>query len=91
MRGIPPILLVHGGAGAWHAHRNRIEEVSRVLRDALKSGHELFRSASAIEAAVEAVRILEDSGILNAGLGSVVDMGGDNHGCGSYGWVQWES
>ena len=77
MRGVPPILLVHGGAGAWRAHRNRIVEVSRVLKHALRSGHELFRSASVIEAVVEAVRILEDSGILNAGLGSVVDVRGE--------------
>ncbi|MCD6340856.1 MAG: isoaspartyl peptidase/L-asparaginase [Desulfurococcales archaeon] len=76
MRGKPPILLVHGGAGAWRAHRDRIEEVCKVLKDALITGYELFKSASAIEAAVEAVRVLEDSGLLNAGVGSVVDVRG---------------
>ncbi len=76
MRGKPPILLVHGGAGAWRTHRNKIEEVCKVLKDALTAGYELFRSASAIEAAVEAVKVLEDSGLLNAGTGSVVDVRG---------------
>ncbi len=76
MWGKPPILLVHGGAGAWRAHKNRIAEVCKVLKDALTTGYELFRSASAIEAAVEAVKVLEDSGLLNAGVGSVVDVRG---------------
>ncbi|MCD6278300.1 MAG: isoaspartyl peptidase/L-asparaginase [Desulfurococcales archaeon] len=77
MRGVPPILLVHGGAGAWRTFRNKMREVVTVLRNALRSGYEVLGSASAIEAVVEAVKVLEDSGILNAGLGSVVDVRGE--------------
>ena len=69
----PPIVVAHAGAGTWR-YVEDISKVVRVLEEAVTSGYEAMRYGSAIEAAVECVRILEDSGILNAGVGSVVDI-----------------
>jgi len=72
MRGV---LVVHAGAGTW---RNVDEEIIRkVLSDALKRGADVLESGgSALDAVVEATISLEDSGVLNAGLGSVPDLTG---------------
>ncbi|MEM0373621.1 MAG: isoaspartyl peptidase/L-asparaginase, partial [Sulfolobales archaeon] len=44
---------------------------------ALKGGFEAFRKGSAIEAVIEAISIMEDSGFFNAGVGSVKNSIGE--------------
>jgi len=72
----PPIVVAHAGAGTWRYVRS-IDLVIKALKEAVITGLEVLRSGSAIEAATECVKVLEDSGVLNAGLGSVVDVLGN--------------
>lgn len=66
-------LVVHGGAGTFErlrdgASRRRLEAA---LRAALGAGWEVLdQGAGALDAAVEAVATMEDSGLFNAGTGS---------------------
>ncbi len=73
-----PIVVVHGGAGKWNVDDETRRRVLEVLRVATQSGLEaILRGGSAIEAVVEAIKILEDSGIFNAGIGSVLNVLGE--------------
>ncbi|MFN3267834.1 MAG: isoaspartyl peptidase/L-asparaginase [Zestosphaera sp.] len=69
-------LAVHCGAGSWRGVDE--ETIRRVIVDALRRGVDvLVGGGSALDAVVEATMSLEDSGVLNAGLGSVPDLRGD--------------
>ncbi|MCY0859147.1 MAG: isoaspartyl peptidase/L-asparaginase [Sulfolobaceae archaeon] len=70
-----PVLLVHGGAGNWT--KDREEAGKKGILDALKAGYEQFKSGSAVEAVVEAIASMEDSGIFDAGVGSVKNSEGE--------------
>jgi beta-aspartyl-peptidase (threonine type) len=61
-------IIIHGGAGAL---RNSInpEIYSEGLRRAVMSGFRKLEDGCALEAVVEAVYVMEESGIFNAGLG----------------------
>lgn len=62
-----PIILVHGGAGL----RSITQPQAASLAQALETGHGLLQSgSSALEAVEAAIRVLEASGLFNAGLGS---------------------
>ncbi|MBI5853796.1 MAG: isoaspartyl peptidase/L-asparaginase [Nitrospirae bacterium] len=68
-----PVILVHGGAGT--GVMNAAEEAC--LRDALAQGYaELERGAPAVRAVEIAIRVLEGSGLFNAGAGSVLQLDG---------------
>ncbi|MCE4608045.1 MAG: isoaspartyl peptidase/L-asparaginase [Caldisphaeraceae archaeon] len=71
-----PVLLVHGGAGSWK-NVESLETLKSVLRDALKYGFESSNKGNCIDMVVEAVRVMEDSNLLNAGLGSTLDYSGN--------------
>jgi beta-aspartyl-peptidase (threonine type) len=69
-----PALVVHGGAGPRRSHD--ISEADRqryrdALTAALRTGERLLSSGGDAVAAVAAVAVMEDSGVLNAGRGSV--------------------
>ncbi|MEM2021890.1 MAG: isoaspartyl peptidase/L-asparaginase [Zestosphaera sp.] len=69
------VIVVHAGAGTWM----NIDEdlIKKVITDALSVGVDvLTKGGTAIDAVVEATAKLEDSGVLNAGLGSVPDLRG---------------
>ncbi|MEO3993063.1 MAG: isoaspartyl peptidase/L-asparaginase [Desulfurococcaceae archaeon TW002] len=69
------VLVVHCGAGTWRSIDE--ETIKKVILDALKRGTDILVSGgSALDAVVEATMSLEDSGVLNAGLGSVPDLRG---------------
>jgi isoaspartyl peptidase/L-asparaginase-like protein (Ntn-hydrolase superfamily) len=71
-----PILLVHGGAGAGTRGRigsERAEAGLAALRLSLRAGTALLSEGrSALDAAVAAVRVLEDAEELNAGRGAAL-------------------
>jgi beta-aspartyl-peptidase (threonine type) len=69
-----PAIIVHGGAGAW---RNAdVNAVKRAIEEALSRGLEASRTGSSVEMVVEAVASMEDSGVFDAGVGSVLDLSG---------------
>ncbi|QKR00480.1 arginase [Metallosphaera tengchongensis] len=75
MKYTSPILLIHGGAGLW---RNGSEErVIDSLKEALEVGYLEFNRGSSLEAVRESIASLEDSGVFNAGKGSVKNSHGE--------------
>ena len=67
------VILVHGGAGSKTAGKAELG----VLAAALEAGLSLLKAGGASLDAVEtAIRILEDSGRFNAGLGSLLQLDG---------------
>ncbi len=72
-----PAIAVHGGAGDWAIDSEGGKRVCEKLRGALETGFDvLIRGGSAVDAVVEAVAALEDSGIFNAGSGSALNSKG---------------
>ena len=70
-------ILVHGGAGAWEADAAREAAVTATLREAVFAGLSAMGSGTAVDAVVEAVASLEESGVFNAGRGSAPNLDGD--------------
>jgi L-asparaginase / beta-aspartyl-peptidase len=74
-----PALMVHGGAGTFERLRDEGERarLEAGLATALATGWIVFeRTGAALEAAVEAVATLEDTGLFNAGRGSALTSEG---------------
>ncbi|MEB2836824.1 MAG: isoaspartyl peptidase/L-asparaginase [Desulfurococcales archaeon] len=81
-----PVVVVHGGAGDWRvvfeaARREGLDldegRVLEAVRAAALAGLEALEGGgSALDAVVEAVRYMEDSGVFNAGVGSALDAAG---------------
>lgn len=67
---------MHGGAGSW-AHEQEVKAIAGVRAAAQVGAKILASGGSALEAAVEAVVVLEDDPIFNAGTGSVLNSVGD--------------
>jgi beta-aspartyl-peptidase (threonine type) len=66
-----PVIVVHGGAGAWVLGSERLDRAVAVCADAAAAGRDvLMRGGSAVDAVEAAVRVMEDAPILNAGRGS---------------------
>jgi beta-aspartyl-peptidase (threonine type) len=64
-----PLIVVHGGAGAWHPERRPAG--LRGVKTAAQTGYEtLVAKGSALDAVEAAVRNMEDDPAFNAGLGS---------------------
>lgn len=73
-----PIIVVHGGAGQWNIKSHLLEMAVKDCEAAAAAGQDLLVSgASAIDAVEAAVRILEDSPVLDAGRGSYLNQRGE--------------
>ncbi len=71
-----PVIVVHGGAG--RIPKKYVEERKKHISKAVYTGYSVLdRGGSALEAVVEAVAYMEDSGWFNAGRGSVPTSDGD--------------
>ena len=70
-----PVLVVHGGAGKRHAH-GRASELHAALERIAEQAWPLVQEAGALEGVVEAVRLLEEDPLFNAGLGSKLQQDG---------------
>lgn len=73
-----PIIIVHGGAGAWDIDANRIQQAVAACQKAASVGYTLLKeNKSALDAVEMAVRILEDEPTLDAGTGSYLNANGE--------------
>ncbi|MEM2419377.1 MAG: isoaspartyl peptidase/L-asparaginase [Candidatus Bathyarchaeia archaeon] len=68
-----PVIVVHGGAGNWHPER--VNPGIEGVKKAAKTGFDvMLNGGSALDAVVEAVAVLEDEGVFNAGYGSALTI-----------------
>ena len=68
-----PVLLVHGGAGYKPPKKTSLD----VLAESLAKGYTiLLNGGSSLDAVVESVTVMENSGKFNAGLGGVLQLDG---------------
>lgn len=66
-------MIVHGGAGSKRPSMKALE----VLFDSLSAGYGILRTGgTALNAVVESIRILENSGLFNAGTGGNLQLDG---------------
>jgi beta-aspartyl-peptidase (threonine type) len=73
MSGKKPIIVVHGGAGNWQPER--VNPGLEGVKKAAKKGFDIMAmGGSALDAVVEAVAVLEDEGVFNAGYGSALTI-----------------
>jgi len=65
-----PVIVVHGGAGAWHPERRKAGIAG--VKAATKAGYDILKSpkGTALDAVEAAVKSMEDNPAFNAGLGS---------------------
>ena len=64
-----PVIVVHGGAGAWHPER--IPAGLKGVETAAQTGYDTLKAkGSALDAVEAAVKTMEDDPAFNAGLGS---------------------
>lgn len=71
-------IILHGGAGdISRLSQDTMDALSRSMDNIAKRGFEALREKNAVEGVQEAVKSLEDSGLFNAGIGSVLTLSGD--------------
>jgi beta-aspartyl-peptidase (threonine type) len=70
-------ILVHGGAGPWEEAGAREGEVIPALEGAVEAGLSAMKGGSAVDAVVEAVAFLEESGVFRAGKGAALNLDGE--------------
>ncbi len=77
-RVIDPIIIVHGGAGAWKLKSGRLAEAIAACEEAAKVGQAvLLAGGSALDAVEKATNVLEDAEMLDAGRGSYLNAAGE--------------
>jgi beta-aspartyl-peptidase (threonine type) len=76
-RGVAPVLIVHGGAGMRGPAEERTRRRQAML-NAVRRGRELLEAGgSALDAVVEALVMMEDDPLFNAGYGAALNVDGE--------------
>ena len=70
-----PVIVVHGGAGNWQPERAQAG-LDGVKRASSKGFEVLNNGGSAVDGVMEAVAVMEDDGVFNAGYGSSLNIDG---------------
>lgn len=71
-------IIVHGGAGAWELKSTRMTTALAACEEAAAAGQAILNAqGSALDAVEEAVRILEECPVLDAGRGSYPNEDGE--------------
>ena len=74
-------IVIHGGAGTMEREKMSVEkelDYKKKLGEALNKGYEILENDGSSERAViEAIKIMEDSPLFNAGKGAVLDERGE--------------
>ncbi|XP_065152727.1 isoaspartyl peptidase/L-asparaginase [Paramisgurnus dabryanus] len=71
-----PVIVVHGGAG--NIPKDKAEISCAGVREAVRAGYAILQAGgSAMDAVVEAVTLMENNPIYNAGRGSVLNVNGE--------------
>ena len=74
-------IVIHGGAGTMEREKMSMEkelEYKKKLEEALNKGYEILENNGSSELAViEAIKVMEDSPLFNAGKGAVLDERGE--------------
>jgi beta-aspartyl-peptidase (threonine type) len=77
-RPVEPIIVVHGGAGAWNLKSERMEEAIEACKTAARAAQTiLLAGGSALDAVEKATNILEDAPCLDSGTGSYLNSVGE--------------
>ncbi len=71
-----PAVILHGGAGRWLS-RARRGLVGEALNYMVAAAEAALSTSDAFSAVVEALTVMEDSGVFNAGVGSVLNYAGE--------------
>lgn len=70
------VLVLHGGAGGWNSDEYRdsiLIEYKKGMEEALRAGAEILKAGgSSLDAVEQAVKMLEDNPLFNAGKGAVL-------------------
>lgn len=68
-----PVIVVHGGAGTWQADHS--QPALKSVKKAAETGFDVLRNGgTAVDAVTEAVALMEDAGVFNAGCGSALNI-----------------
>ena len=79
----PIALAIHGGAGVSRNQLTPEREAAcrKTLEESLRAGEEILRKGGAsVDAVQAAIMVMEDSGLFDAGRGSVLTAAGDEPG-----------
>ena len=69
------VVFVHGGAGRWGRVKD-LKKYEYALKEAAEEGYKELLSGSSLDAVEASIRYLEDTGLFNAGRGSVLNFSG---------------
>src|SRR5262249_801825 len=75
------VLVIHGGAGGLTEEEMKKEGLRRegyekALDRALNAGYQAWKKGTSVDAVEEAIRVMEDSGLFNAGRGAAFTSDG---------------